>query len=345
MKSSIHRCSRGLCLLWLFAAGSWPASLTGQTRIAGKSEITVSVDSMAGVIDANLYGQFSEHLGTCIYGGLWVGEESSIPNTRGIRNDVVTALKKLQVPVLRWPGGCFADDYHWRDGIGPAAKRPRTVNLWWGKYTEDNSFGTHEFIGLCRLIGAEPGMIERRAGAGFEFRCDIGVAHDLDALARQAGDCGHILGHAPRNGHQTIGAPVEIAQLSPLPPAQERIAATRAPLRRFYRSRAQKIAGVTWTGDLDVQRNPIVLGLGRQHDRRTLTDDMVQQEVMARAPVAVGERMQPHARRQAIQIGRVCRSDHEIDPEALFGDAPGDVGHHALHAAVAEARQKQTDRA
>ena len=85
----------------------------------------------------------------------WVGEESTIPNTRGIRNDVVAALKKLNIPVLRWPGGCFADEYHWRDGIGPRDKRPKRINTNWGGVTETNAFGTHEFMDLCEMIGAE----------------------------------------------------------------------------------------------------------------------------------------------------------------------------------------------
>ena len=97
-----------------------------------------------------------EHLGSCVYGGLWVGRKSSIANVNGYRKQAVDYLRALGIPVLRWPGGCFADDYHWRDGVGPQAKRPRSVNIHWGNYTEDNSFGTHEFIGLCRLIGAEP---------------------------------------------------------------------------------------------------------------------------------------------------------------------------------------------
>lgn len=113
-------------------------------------------DQSDGKISRFIYGHFSEHLGHCIYGGFWVGENSNIPNTRGIRNDVVEALKKSKIPVLRWPGGCFADEYHWRDGIGPRDKRPRMVNTNWGNVTEDNSFGTHEFLDLCEQLGCEP---------------------------------------------------------------------------------------------------------------------------------------------------------------------------------------------
>lgn len=109
-----------------------------------------------GVISRNIYGHFSEHLGRCIYGGIWVGKDSPIPNINGIRADIVKALKELHIPVLRWPGGCFADEYHWMDGIGPAEKRPRMINTHWGGVIENNHFGTHEFFELCELIGAEP---------------------------------------------------------------------------------------------------------------------------------------------------------------------------------------------
>ena len=108
-------------------------------------------------IDKNIYGHFAEHLGACIYNGIYVGKENKvIPNTEGVRNDIIDALKKLKVPVLRWPGGCFADTYNWKDGVGPQEKRPSMVNRWWGGVTEDNSFGTHDFLNLCERIGAEP---------------------------------------------------------------------------------------------------------------------------------------------------------------------------------------------
>lgn len=120
---------------------------------AEPSRLVINADLGKTTIHRNIYGHFSEHLGRCIYEGYWVGEDSPIPNTRGIRNDVVGALKKIKVPVLRWPGGCFADEYHWMDGIGPRPKRPSIVNVHWGGVTENNHFGTHEFLDLCALLG------------------------------------------------------------------------------------------------------------------------------------------------------------------------------------------------
>jgi alpha-N-arabinofuranosidase len=120
-----------------------------------RSTLTIHADTPGSVINPAIYGQFAEHLGRLIYEGIWVGEKSSIPNTRGYRNDVIAALKELGVPVLRWPGGCFADEYHWRDGIGDRSRRPRKVNTNWGGVVEDNSFGTHEFMDFAELIGAE----------------------------------------------------------------------------------------------------------------------------------------------------------------------------------------------
>jgi alpha-L-arabinofuranosidase len=123
------------------------------------NQLVVHTDLGIEKINKHIYGYLSEHLGSCIYGGLYVGENNSkIPNTNGIRNDVVDALIKLKVPNLRWPGGCFADIYHWKDGIGPKATRPLTTNTTWGGVVEDNSFGTHDFLTMCGLIGAEPYM-------------------------------------------------------------------------------------------------------------------------------------------------------------------------------------------
>ncbi|MBQ8073332.1 MAG: alpha-N-arabinofuranosidase [Clostridia bacterium] len=127
--------------------------------------ITLNPKTGKGTIHKEIYGHFSEHLGRCIYQGIFVGEDSPIPNVRGIRTDVVEALKKIGVPVLRWPGGCFADEYHWQDGIGPLAQRRRMVNTNWGGVVEDNSFGTHEFLDLCQQIGCEP-YINANVGSG-----------------------------------------------------------------------------------------------------------------------------------------------------------------------------------
>ena len=120
------------------------------------TQVTLRADQPGPTVNRNIYGHFAEHLGRCIYEGIWVGEDSPIPNTRGIRNDVVAALKELDIPVLRWPGGCFADEYHWKDGIGPRAQRPKMINTHWGGVVENNHFGTHEFLDLCEQIGAEP---------------------------------------------------------------------------------------------------------------------------------------------------------------------------------------------
>ncbi len=118
-----------------------------------------------GHIRKELQGHFSEHLGRCIYGGVYVGENSDIPNENGMRKDVVQALRDISIPVLRWPGGCFADEYHWKDGIGPREGRKKMINTHWGGVTEDNSFGTHEFMELCRQLGCEP-YVNGNVGSG-----------------------------------------------------------------------------------------------------------------------------------------------------------------------------------
>ena len=119
------------------------------------AKLVINETKKLGTIAPEIYGHFSEHLGRCIYEGLYVGENSDIPNVNGMRTDVVNALKEIQVPVLRWPGGCFADEYHWKDGIGDKSKRKKMINTHWGGVTEDNSFGTHEFMELCRQIGCK----------------------------------------------------------------------------------------------------------------------------------------------------------------------------------------------
>ncbi|MBU7594305.1 alpha-N-arabinofuranosidase [Metabacillus halosaccharovorans] len=120
------------------------------------NSVVINADVNKGKINRNIYGHFAEHLGRCIYEGIWVGEDSPIPNTKGIRNDVLEALKQINIPVLRWPGGCFADEYHWKDGVGPRSGRKRMVNTHWGGVVENNHFGTHEFMMLCELLDCEP---------------------------------------------------------------------------------------------------------------------------------------------------------------------------------------------
>ena len=142
-------------------------------------------------INPEVYGHFSEHLGRCIYEGLYVGEESDIPNVNGMRSDVVAALRELKVPVLRWPGGCFADEYHWKDGIGPKENRKKMINTHWGGVMEDNSFGTHEFFELCRQIGCKT-YINGNVGSGtvqemsewVEYMTFPGVSPMADLRAR-----------------------------------------------------------------------------------------------------------------------------------------------------------------
>jgi alpha-L-arabinofuranosidase len=132
-------------LLWIF------------TNSYSQSKVVIQVDQGKHTISKHIYGHFAEHLGRCIYDGIYVGEgNTSVANVNGVRTDIIEALKKLKVPDLRWPGGCFADAYHWKDGIGPKKSRPEIINRWWGGIVEDNSFGTHEFLGLCEQIGAEP---------------------------------------------------------------------------------------------------------------------------------------------------------------------------------------------
>jgi alpha-L-arabinofuranosidase len=146
----------------LLTATTVPASpepanpgLNPTTTASSTATAVIHADRPGARIDRHIYGQFAEHLGRGIYEGVWVGEHSPIPNVRGFRKDVVAALRELHVPVVRWPGGCFADEYHWRDGIGPRAKRPVTLNTNWGGVADNNEFGTHEFLDFVDLIGAD----------------------------------------------------------------------------------------------------------------------------------------------------------------------------------------------
>ncbi len=135
-------------------------------QVVAQNRIVINADLGKDTISRHIYGHFSEHLGRCIYGGFYVGEDNTkVPNQKGIRNDVVKALKDLKIPNLRWPGGCFADTYHWKDGIGPKKERPTIVNTWWGGVTEDNSFGTHDFLDMCELLDTEP-YLSANVGSG-----------------------------------------------------------------------------------------------------------------------------------------------------------------------------------
>jgi len=136
------------------------------TQVSAQTQISFEPSASQTFINKNVYGHFAEHLGRCIYDGMYVGEgNTAIPNINGVRNDIIAALKRLKIPNLRWPGGCFADTYHWKDGIGPKDKRAAIVNTNWGEVTEDNSFGTHDFLNLCELLGTEP-YISGNVGTG-----------------------------------------------------------------------------------------------------------------------------------------------------------------------------------
>ena len=156
LKNPLTRLALATALLF---AGSASAQAPAQ------ASATLRADQPGETVSRYIFGQFAEHLGYGIYGGIWVGEDSKIPNTRGYRNDVLAALKKLQVPVVRWPGGCFADEYYWRDGIGPREKRRIKINTHWGGVEEPNSFGTHEFMDFAELLGTDA-YVSGNTGSG-----------------------------------------------------------------------------------------------------------------------------------------------------------------------------------
>ncbi|WP_438481354.1 alpha-N-arabinofuranosidase [Oleiharenicola lentus] len=152
-------------LLALTATCSFVSFSARAAESGANATLTLNANKPGPIINRNIYGHFAEHLGRCIYEGIWVGPDSPIPNTRGLRNDVIAALKNLNIPVLRWPGGCFADEYHWKDGIGPRESRPSVFNSHWGGVVENNHFGTHEFMDLCEILGTEP-YIAVNVGSG-----------------------------------------------------------------------------------------------------------------------------------------------------------------------------------
>nr|WP_295660930.1 alpha-L-arabinofuranosidase C-terminal domain-containing protein [Polymorphobacter sp.] len=164
------------------------------------AELTIHADQPGPVFSRQIFSQFAEHLGTGIYGGLWVGPKSKIKNTRGFRNDVVGALRDLSVPVIRWPGGCFADEYHWREGVGPQGKRPVKINTNWGGVTEPNAVGTHEFMDLAEQIGADA-YISGNVGSGSPQE----MAEWVEYMTSPAGS---LADERARNGHK---APWKVA--------------------------------------------------------------------------------------------------------------------------------------
>jgi alpha-N-arabinofuranosidase len=180
--------------LAVLMAGLALGAATPQDRAAAPISLIVDTAKSGAKIDRNIFGQFAEHLGKGIYEGVWVGPDSPIPNTRGIRNDVVTSLKALKVPNVRWPGGCFADEYHWRKGIGPLAARPATLNPNWGGVIEPNTFGTHEFMDFVDQIGSEA-YLSINLGSGTPQEAaewlEYLTAAQPTALAKERGANGH----------------------------------------------------------------------------------------------------------------------------------------------------------
>jgi len=178
-------------LLASLAGAAAPAAAPGDSAV-----LTVDTGKPGATIDPNIYGQFVEHLGRGVYEGIWVGPGSPIPNVRGIRSDVVAALRQVKVPVIRWPGGCFADGYHWRDGIGPATQRPAGINAAWDKSAETNAFGTHEYMDFLDQIGAKA-FVSVNVGSGSVREADDWMRYMTAPADSQPGKERAANGHAP----------------------------------------------------------------------------------------------------------------------------------------------------
>ncbi len=178
----------------LLGLGFMAGVLAVPVKAAETAHVSVDVSKAGVKIDRNLFGQFAENLGHGLYEGIWVGPDSPIPNTRGIRNDVVTALRALKVPNVRWPGGCFADEYHWRKGIGPAGQRPATLNSAWGGVVDTNSFGTEEFMDFLQQIGSQA-YVSINVGSGTPREAaewlEYMTAAQPTALAKERAANGH----------------------------------------------------------------------------------------------------------------------------------------------------------
>jgi alpha-N-arabinofuranosidase len=186
MKFGGVRCSS--CISFLLLVSTVPL-LAAET-----AHLSIDASKAGTKIDRNLFGQFAENLGHGLYEGIWVGPDSTIPNTRGIRNDVVTALRALKVPNVRWPGGCFGDEYHWRKGVGPAAQRPATLNSSWGGVVDTNSFGTDEFMDFVQQIGSQA-YVSINVGSGSPQEAvewlEYMTAAKPTALAKERAAYGH----------------------------------------------------------------------------------------------------------------------------------------------------------
>jgi alpha-N-arabinofuranosidase len=192
----------GACALTFFVALSLPTAMFA--RDGDTVRVSIDAGTTGPRIDRHIFGQFAEHLGRGIYEGIWVGADSSIPNTRGIRNDVVAALKAIHVPNVRWPGGCFADEYHWRKGIGPADKRPRTLNPNWGGVIEPNTFGTHELMDFVAQIGAEA-YVSINVGSGTPQEAAEWLEYMTTDQPSASGDERKANGHAAPFGVSFLG--------------------------------------------------------------------------------------------------------------------------------------------
>lgn len=247
------RTSRRQLLNAVFVAvslASTPAAFAADINVSG----TLRVDQPGAQVSRQLFGQFAEHLGTGIYGGVWVGEDSPIPNTRGYRNDVVAALKAIAVPNIRWPGGCFADEYHWRDGVGTPAKRPIRVNTHWGGVEESNRFGTHEFMDFTELLGTQAyvaGNVGDAAPEEIAQWTEYMTAPTRSSLAGERRTNGReALGRYRISAWATsCGAAAAICARStrPMCSAATRLSSSRRPTRRFSRS-LPALAMTTTTG-------------------------------------------------------------------------------------------------
>ena len=213
---------------------------------AADATAVIHGDQDGGKISRHLYGHFAEHLGRCVYDGLWVGEDSSIPNTNGVRTDVIDALKAIQIPNLRWPGGCYADDYHWRDGIGPKEERPKRINIHWGQVIDTNAFGTHEFLDLCeraRRRALPGGQHGQRHAPG-----DFAIGSSTSPTTATASSCepppqerprGAVEAHLPRRRQRELGLRRRDAGRSTTPTCT---AGTRCSARNFSGNRLIRIA-------------------------------------------------------------------------------------------------------